>query len=372
MPAYHEVVRTGLAGHEQDAQVRQVLLDRRQQGGDAGEIGDAPLQQKIRQVAADQAGSRLSGHQRRTGEQRNPKLLDREIEGNRHALIGAVAFADSVHLGRHLHEIADAGMLDRDALRGAGRAGGVDDVGELVGGRRLLAVGEADRLFCIDFRLGGIEENLPDGELAELRAERRHRDDRLHVGVPHDEPDPLIGKAGVERDIGGVDFQHRQQRHIGIGGLVEHEAYPVAGCQPLLDQKSRDLVGAIVETPKRERRLIGDHRQRGAVARRVQLIAPFFEQVVEPFACLPANRVVGVLANQHLSLTLARECGPPSVGQGGLPEGGRAGLCGRRSACSRQSRRFFCYATSRVSRSACRRDMTGVAALTVPNSCAIA
>ena len=162
MPADHEVVRTGLAGHEQDAQVRQVLLDRRQQGGDAGEVRDAPLQQKIRQVAADQAGSRLSGHQRRTGEQRNPKLLDREVEGNRHALIGAVAFADSVHLGRHLHEIADAGMLDRDALRGAGRARGVDDVGELVGGRRLLA-GEADRLFCIDFRLGGIEENLPDG-----------------------------------------------------------------------------------------------------------------------------------------------------------------------------------------------------------------
>ena len=96
---------------------------------------------------------------------------------------------------------------------------------------------------------------------------------------------------------------------------------------PLPDQEARDLVGAIVEIPKRERRVIGDHRQRGAVARRMQLIAPFFEQMVEPFARLPANRVVGVLANQHLSLTLASEWGPPSVGQGGLPEGGRAGLC---------------------------------------------
>jgi hypothetical protein len=74
---------------------------------------------------------------------------------------------------------------------------------------------------------------------------------------------------------------------------------------PLLEQEPRDLVGAIVEITKRERRIIGEHRQCGAVARRMQLIAALLEQMVEPFARLPANRVVGVLANQHLSLASA-------------------------------------------------------------------
>ena len=91
------------------------------------------LAQEIREVVAHQAGAGLAGHQRRAGDQRHPQLLDREVERDRHALVDAVARPDAVDLGRDPHEIADARVLDRHALGLAGRARGVDDVGELIG-----------------------------------------------------------------------------------------------------------------------------------------------------------------------------------------------------------------------------------------------
>ena len=47
------------------------------------------------------------------------------------------------------------------------------------------------------------------------------------------EGDALVGKSGVERHIGRVDLQHRQQRDVGIGGLVEQQADAVAGANAL-------------------------------------------------------------------------------------------------------------------------------------------
>ncbi len=299
MPAHHEIVRTGLAGYEQDPHIGQVPLDRRQQGGDAGEVGDVPVGEEIGEVPADEAGPRLARHQRGAGDERNPELLDREIEGDRHALIGAISLADAVHLGRDLHEIADAGVLDRDALGRAGRAGRVDDVAELVDRGGFFMIGQPRRGLAVDLAHGGIEVDVPDGEIGELRAKDRQRNDRLHLGVLQDEADALAGKAGVERDIGGVDLQHRQQRDVGIDGLVEHEADPVAGFQALLEQEPRHLVGAIVELAKGEDRVVGDDRLGARVAGGMQLVATLLEQVVEPLALFPANGVVGVLADQH-------------------------------------------------------------------------
>ena len=58
----------------------------------------------------------------------HPDLLDREVERDRHALVDPVVRRAAVHLGRDPDEVADAGVLDRDALRPPGRARGVDDV----------------------------------------------------------------------------------------------------------------------------------------------------------------------------------------------------------------------------------------------------
>jgi hypothetical protein len=74
------------------------------------------------QVVAEQVRSRLSRHQRGAGNERDPEVLDVEIEGQGDRLVAAIAFADAIDLARDLHEVADAGVLDRHALRLAGRA----------------------------------------------------------------------------------------------------------------------------------------------------------------------------------------------------------------------------------------------------------
>ena len=71
-----------------------------------------------------------------------------------------------------------------------------------------------------------------------------------------------FGKAGVERDVGGADLQHRQQRDVGSGWTCRTGA-PMRspGLQAVLEQIARRLIGAVVELAKGERRILGDDRQ---------------------------------------------------------------------------------------------------------------
>ena len=190
IPARHEVLRAGLAADQQDAQLRQVLLDGREQRRAAGHDGDAALAQEVGEFVADQRRARPRRDERRAGHQRHPDFLDREVEGDGHALIDAVARRVAVKLGGDAHEIADAGVRDGDALRIAGRAGGVDDVAERIERRR--HAGHRIRRPCASIaRLRLVEEDLLDVERREALLEARHRDDRADLGVADDEADAL-------------------------------------------------------------------------------------------------------------------------------------------------------------------------------------
>ena len=150
----------------------QVLLDGGKQRRHAAQDGDLPLQQEIGEVVADQAGARLAGHQGGAGHQRHPQLLDREVECDGHVLVDAVARVEAIELGRHLDEVADARVLDDDPFGVAGRAGGVDDVGELVLGRRVFVVCQTRHRFFADLALGGVEKDLRNGEACRASGER--------------------------------------------------------------------------------------------------------------------------------------------------------------------------------------------------------
>jgi len=113
--------------------------------------------------------------------------------------------------------------------------------------------------------------------------------------IAEDETNAVDRERGVERHIGGVDFHHRQHRHVGLGRLVEQKADAVAGPNPLPDQMTRDLVGPSVEIAIAQRGAVGDDSVFGGIAD-----AGLFEQMIEPLACLPANRIVGVLAHDNL------------------------------------------------------------------------
>src|SRR5262249_16277351 len=195
----------------------------------------------------EQARSRFSGDQRGARNQRNPEVFDVEIEGQRHSLVRAVRLIDSIDLARNLDEIADARVLDRHALGFPGRAGGVDDVEQLIARYGFLAAREARGRFLADLLLSVVEKYLLDGELGEFRSVARYRNDRLQARILQDERDPVARKAGVEWHIGGADLEHCQERHIGMDGLVEQQADAVARLQALVEQEARGLVGSVVK-----------------------------------------------------------------------------------------------------------------------------
>ena len=129
-PALDQRRRAGLAADQKDAQPRKIAIDRGEQRRHAGEAGDGSGLEELGELLAEQARRRGVGNQRRAGDERNPHLLDREVEGDRHALIDAVAGAEAIIFGGDADEIADARMGDRDALGIAGRARCVEHIAE--------------------------------------------------------------------------------------------------------------------------------------------------------------------------------------------------------------------------------------------------
>ena len=177
--------------------------------------------------SAEQAPTGGSGHERRPDHPRHPDLLDREVERDRHALVHPVGRLVAVDLARHAHEVADARVLDRDALGPPGGSRGVDDVGEIgrVTGRPGLEAGV----------LGADERGGRLVQAHDARAGARHAlaqvgegDHGRRGGVVDDVLDPVVGEPGVERDVGRPQLQHRQHRGVGADGVVEEQRHAVS------------------------------------------------------------------------------------------------------------------------------------------------
>src|SRR3981189_2880428 len=142
MPPAHRVVRAGLAPDEQNPELRQLRLDRRQQGRAATEASDPSIPQEIGQFVCEQRDTWSARDEGRAGHQWDPDLLHGKIEGNRHALITPIARCKPVALRRYPDEIANAGMLNDDPLGLAGRPRSVNDVTDPIDRRPALVRGE--------------------------------------------------------------------------------------------------------------------------------------------------------------------------------------------------------------------------------------
>ena len=142
VPAHDQVVRAGLARHQQEAQPGEIVFEGSQQRRHAAHRGDPALGEERVQVGAEQAAAGRLRHEGRADRPRNPDLLEGEVEGDRQTLVDAVVRPDAVHLRGHPDEVHDARVLDRHALGPARGAGGVDDVGQLVDRRPALCTGD--------------------------------------------------------------------------------------------------------------------------------------------------------------------------------------------------------------------------------------
>ena len=193
--------RAGLAADEQHAQPRQVMLHRSKQGRYSAEAGNSTGLEKIRQFVTEQSIGRRIRHERRPSHERHPEFFDGEVEGDRQALIDTVAGTKSVKFGRDLHEVADAVMRHRDALRLTGGAGSVKDIAKGAAGSTggdLRRRRRVERAYVVTCR---VERDRRDSALYEAHREGTLSNDACRGGVGKDVGDPIRRLIGVERNI---------------------------------------------------------------------------------------------------------------------------------------------------------------------------
>ena len=109
VPPLDKILRAGLAGNQDEPEQRQVVVERGEKRRHAAQRRDPPGFQELGQVVSDQTGSCGGSDQCRSGIQGNPDFLDREVEGDRHALVDAVVRRDAVDFGRALTKLQMAG-----------------------------------------------------------------------------------------------------------------------------------------------------------------------------------------------------------------------------------------------------------------------
>ena len=298
-PALHEVARAGFPRDDQQPQVGQVRLDRRQQRRHAAQRRDAPRDEETRQVFAEQAGAALVRVQRRADAQRHPGLLDREVEGHRQALVHLIVRPVAVGLGGDAHEIADLRLLDRHALGPPGRAGGVDDVAQRVvaAGAIRQGVGQFPRTQPLARGVAGdlVHAQSRHRQRPQPLGIARHAQHPAHPGVLADEGAAVVRKPGVERDIRRVQLEHRQHRDVAVDRLVEQQRHPVTGLHLTRGQQvPRQPVGPAVEVGVGERGLFAAQGDAVGAALAGERVTAGFEEVVQSLAGLPAQVVLGV------------------------------------------------------------------------------
>ncbi|NKG03053.1 hypothetical protein GO287_04995 [Ralstonia solanacearum] len=175
-----------------------------------------------------------------TRQQRHPQFIGRRIERMRrmrqHARVVAVAPAP---VGG---EAGNVGVRDGHPLGAAGRARGVDHVGQLVRGDRAARVG------------GGLprQRGIVEVDHAARHAAQALRClalDQQHAGggIGHDPLLALIGVAGRQRRVHRARLEHGGDGDDEIGRIVQQHGDAVFGPHAESDEVMREPVGAGVQ-----------------------------------------------------------------------------------------------------------------------------
>ncbi len=132
-PAVDQRLRAHLAAQVDDAQAGHILRKQRQQRGHGMQHGDLLVQQGLGQrlgVAGNLARRNPQGGAHQVAD---PDLLERHVKGHREALVDLVAQAHAQARILAAQKVADAALVDGDALGLAGRTAGVDHIGGVAG-----------------------------------------------------------------------------------------------------------------------------------------------------------------------------------------------------------------------------------------------
>ena len=160
-------------------------------------------------------------------------------------------------------------MLDRDALGFAGRARSIDDVAQVIRGGVCWRIRRAWRLLLDQglllvqadhFRRHAI------GQAVKVTAKTGRRQDKPDARIFRDKGDPVLWKAWIERDVGGIGLHDRQHRDIGPDRAAEEQSDPVTRPDAAFDQIAGQLIGFVFKIVIAQVAVFGDDRHATAAA----------------------------------------------------------------------------------------------------------
>ncbi len=206
-PPLHQRGRARLTADEHAAQARHITREGRQQRRHAVQNSHPVPVQELGEIGPQSSRSDRPGDERGTGRPGGPDLLDREVEGDRHALVHAVRGPDAVHAGDHAKKRADARPGDLHALGPAAGPGGVHHVGQRVRCAARQGLGPRGR-----------EPRQAGGACVDL----------------DDPAGPAGHRPGFRRGpgrLGGTARKGGRGQHDGGSGIAQDETDPVGRCR---------------------------------------------------------------------------------------------------------------------------------------------
>ena len=270
-PRAHDLAGDGLGTGGHHAHVGQRLrVEDRQRGRRHEQRGHPLPAQHLDQARSGQPLLRAADVEGRAGRQGQERLQQRGVEAPGGELEHAVAGPDSRPLDRVGEQVTGAPVRDGHAVRPAGRARGVDDVGQVV------RVGGG--------QLGGRRRRLAAVQAHDLGARHVERvapcalgEQHGHPGVRGQRPQAAVGQAGVERHERGAGPEHGEEGHHQLRRARQVHADPhlAAGAgraQPARQRPGAPLDLAVGErlTARGQERRSRRRRARPRLERRVQ------------------------------------------------------------------------------------------------------
>ncbi len=259
----------GLAAGDPGPQARQPGVERGvpgvlgqqhgEQRGHGHDAADVLFLQCAHEEGGVAGGVRGQDEEGDAGQQGAEEFPDRVDEAGGGACHGHVAGDEGVggaHPGDAVH---GAAVRAEDAFGFAGRSGGVEEVGEVVG-----VDGEAEVVPGVPGDGGGLVAQGGGGE------------DGRGAGVGEDRGEPFARVARVERHVGGAGLEDGEGGGHGVGAGRQVERHPVLGPHPAGPQVPGQPVGARVEGAVGDAVVAVDDGHRVGGLRRLR-----FEQLVE-------------------------------------------------------------------------------------------
>nr|WP_231951624.1 hypothetical protein [Nocardia terpenica] len=275
--------------------LRERLEERAEHGRHEMHRGDRVLPHRAHDLARILLRARRQQRHPRTGLPPPEQLPHRDIERGRRLLQERVAGPDRVP-ALHPHQpIGHRVVFDHDTLRAAGRARGVDDVGDVLGGP-----GGGERGVGAVPQIGDAQHG---GQLRARVDPRRGQHGRGGaVGQQH--PDS-VGRIGrVDGHIRAARLENAEQAGQQFRAAPGHDRDPLAGADTGRAQRPRHLIGPPLQLPVGDGvpgRVVHDRRRLGCPGGLLgeAAVQRLLRRILHQRTLIAADRVLVLVVGEH-------------------------------------------------------------------------